>query len=122
MSNENDSSNLPYNKNVSYFLRERAMEVPSKLAVVGQKKGLLQAILSWSRRHESYTFLELEKRSNLYAQALLSLGIERGVKTLVFFKPGPDFACFIYALFKIGGIAIFIDPGMGIDALLKCIA
>ena len=71
--------------------------------------------------YESLTFKELEIRSNKFAQQLAKLGLKKGDKTLLFLKPSLDFSAITFALFKIGVVPVFIDPGMGRKNLLKCI-
>lgn len=78
------------------------------------------------KTHDHYeysqlTFKELETLSNKYAVALQKLGLKKGDKTLLFLRPGLDFPAMTFALFKLGVVPVFIDPGMGKKNLLKCI-
>ena len=67
------------------------------------------------------SFKELEIKASKFAQQLVKLGFNKGDKTLLFLKPSLDFHAMVFALFKVGIIPIFIDPGMGKKNLLKCI-
>lgn len=71
--------------------------------------------------YDSITFGELESLSNKYANGLLKIGFRRGIKTLLFVRPSLKFPALVFALFKIGVIPVFIDPGMGRKNLLAAI-
>jgi acyl-CoA synthetase (AMP-forming)/AMP-acid ligase II len=80
----------------------------------------------FSKRTKSYTytsltFKELDTLSNKFAIQLNKLGLKKGDKTLLFLKPSLDFSAMTFALFKLGVVPVFIDPGMGMKNLLKCI-
>jgi len=103
--------------NIAHRLSNRAKETPQKKAVV---------FPYWDKKnkkyhYESLSFKELEVRATKYAQGLKKLGLKKGDKTLLFLKPSLDFSAMTFALFKLGVIPIFIDPGMGRKNLLKCI-
>ncbi len=94
--------------NISEVLTENAINIPNKVAVIeGNQK--------------PFTFLELEKLSNSYANGLKSLGVKSGDKVLVFIKPSLDFPAVTFALFKLQAIPVLIDPGMGKKNLLNAI-
>lgn len=81
----------------------------------------------WDKKKNQYnyktlTFKELDLLSNRYATSLSNFGLKKGDKVLLFLKPCLDFSAMTFALFKMGLIPIFIDPGMGRKNLLKCIA
>ncbi|TDJ07891.1 MAG: hypothetical protein E2O68_03010, partial [Deltaproteobacteria bacterium] len=73
------------------------------------------------RGYNSLTFKELEELSNSYANGLRGLGLNKGDKALLFVKPCLDFSALTFALYKIGAVPIFIDPGMGKENLLNSI-
>jgi len=101
--------------NIAELLIEQAKLRPHQKAVIFPKRKADQYI------YEHLTFSDLNEVSNKYAKSFLELGIKKGTKTLVFLKPGPDFSSVTFALFKIGAVPIFIDPGMGKDNLLSSI-
>lgn len=103
--------------NIAEKLSLNAKTIPDKPAV-------LFPIRHKTHDHYEYTqltFKELEILSNKYAMALSKLGLKKGDKTLLFLKPSLDFPAMTFALFKLGVVPVFIDPGMGKDNLLKCI-
>jgi acyl-CoA synthetase (AMP-forming)/AMP-acid ligase II len=103
--------------NISTRLTSMAKITPDKKAVVfprfNKKKNRYD--------YTSLTFKELDILSNKFANQLTQLGLKKGDKTLLFLKPSLDFPVMTFALFKLGVVPVFIDPGMGIPNLLKCI-
>lgn len=94
--------------NIALRIRRQASILPDKKAVI--------------HGDSFYTFREFEERSNQMANYFQSIGISRGMRTLLFVKPCLDFSVITFALFKIGAIPVLIDPGMGIRNLLNSIA
>jgi acyl-CoA synthetase (AMP-forming)/AMP-acid ligase II len=72
-------------------------------------------------RYDSITFGELETLANKYANGLSEIGFRRGSKTLLFVRPSLQFPALVFALFKLGVVPVFIDPGMGRKNLLAAI-
>lgn len=105
--------------NIAELLRKTARANPDKPAVVLCKgPGSVSGREYTSTR---YTFRELDRDSDAAARGFLEAGIGRGVKTLVMLRPSfPFFSCF-FALFKVGAVPVFIDPGMGGSRLLECV-
>lgn len=93
--------------NIAERLSNNAQLFPDRIALVYKDTHL--------------TFRQLDTRSHQFAVQLLKLGFKKGDKSLLFLKPSLDFAPMVFALFRIGIIPVFIDPGMGKKNLLKCI-
>lgn len=72
--------------------------------------------------YQSYTYAQLDQQSNRIAAGLESIGIGRGVRTVLMVKPSLDFFALTFALFKVGAVPVLIDPGMGIKNLKGCLA
>lgn len=86
------------------------------------KKSIVNPIKSKSGfRYEHYTFSELENRINQIANRLDRLGVRAGHKVLFFVKPNLDFCAITFALFRMGAVVVFIDPGMKREYFLTCI-
>ncbi|MGZ3788553.1 MAG: fatty acid CoA ligase family protein [Bacteriovorax sp.] len=103
--------------NIASRLTMNAKTFPDKRAVVFPK---------WNKKKQAYdyfhlTFKELEILSNKFAVQLSKLGLKKGDRTLLFLRPSLDFSAMTFALFKLGVVPVFIDPGMGRENLLKCI-
>lgn len=72
-------------------------------------------------RYRQVTFRELDDDSNLLADGLLALGVQRGMRLALLVRPGIDFISLVFALFKAGAVTVLIDPGMGRRSLLRCL-
>jgi acyl-CoA synthetase (AMP-forming)/AMP-acid ligase II len=103
--------------NIAARLSENARLFPEKKAVVFPK------LNAKTKKYEytHLTFKELDVRSNKFAISLQMMGLKKGDKTLLFLRPSLDFSAMTFALFKLGVIPVFIDPGMGRKSLLQCI-
>lgn len=95
--------------NIAHRIREVSKKFPEKTAVIHPAKS------------HSITFREFEERSNQLANRFARLGITPGMRTLLFVKPCTDFTVITFALFKLGAVPVLIDPGMGLENLLKSI-
>lgn len=72
--------------------------------------------------YSEYSFRHLDQESNRMAFALDSVGISRGVRTVLMVTPGFEFFALTFALFKVGAVPVFVDPGMGIKNLKTCLS
>ncbi len=72
--------------------------------------------------YQTYSYAELDQQSNRIAAGLESIGIDRGVRTVLMVKTSLDFFALTFALFKVGAVPILIDPGMGVKNLKVCLA
>ena len=107
-----------FDANIAWTLTQRAASDPSLAAVhqPGSGKDPL------SRVYQTLSFQGLEEYSNKLANALLDCGIKPGTRAVLMVKPSFEFFGLTFAVFKAGIIPVFIDPGMGIKGLGKCIA
>ena len=103
--------------NIANLLRRHALETPEKPAVTlcsgPGENGRFSARV--------HTFAELERDSDAAARGFFRAGIGRGTKTLVMLRPSFSFFSCFFALFKVGAVPVFIDPGMGGRRLLECV-
>ncbi|MCM8531829.1 MAG: fatty acid CoA ligase family protein [Lentisphaeraceae bacterium] len=104
--------------NVADYLETQATRQPCQRAViepVGRDK-------KTGRNHYSHvTFSQLLDVTNRYAWALDGEGVTFGDRVLVGLKPGINLVAVTFALYKLGAVPVFIDPGMGKTGLLACI-
>ncbi len=102
--------------NISHWLRQNSVQYPYKRAVVypASRDGYGRVLYS------QMTFAQLETESDYLAYGLRDVGVKRGVRTILMLRPGMDFFCTIFALFKIGAVPVVVDPGMGIKRMLSC--
>ena len=73
-------------------------------------------------KYQQHSFAQLNKESDRIAIALESIGIKKGMRTALMVKPGLEFFAITFALFKVGAVPVFIDPGMGLKNLKVCLA
>ena len=107
--------------NVSEYISHQAEMQPGKKAIVELKKGSFFNIKSSSKVQSACSFDELEKKINIACQAFIKASLKKGDKVLVFIPPSIELISTTFALFKMGAIPIFIDPGMGKENLLDCV-
>ena len=86
----------------------------------GEKKAFIWPV-DGGEKYSHLTFNDIEKQSNVYANAIAKAGIKKNMKTIVMAKPGPDFYILMAAIFKIGAVPVFVDPGMGLTRMLHCL-
>lgn len=71
--------------------------------------------------YDVMTYAEADRESNRIAHGLEKIGIKKGMHTVIMVTPGKEFFCLLAGMFKLGAIPVFIDPGMGVRNLKKCI-
>ena len=103
-------------KNLADFIPEIADSFAEKDAILFPKKMDSNGI-----SYESLNFRELNFEIQAYARGLKRIGIKKGMRVSFMVKPSLEFLPLTYALFKIGAVPVFIDPGMGKKNLLRCI-
>ena len=107
----------PDHINVAAFLADLARSQPEALAVAvsdGRNP-------DGSARYAELTALELHRRSDRIAHALVGVGIGSGVRTVLMVEPSLDFFSLTFAMLKVGAIPVMVDPGMGIKNLGDCL-
>ena len=107
----------PSPANIAAHLPARAAERPQSLAVV-QPRGR-DRLGRFRYRH--FTFRELDAETDRLAAGLESVGIGRGVRTVLMTPPSLEFYALTFALFKAGAVVVLIDPGMGVKNLGVCL-
>jgi acyl-CoA synthetase (AMP-forming)/AMP-acid ligase II len=96
--------------NISGPLSEMARLQPDMPAII------------FPHKNSSMTFRELEQESNQIAKGLGRIGIWRGMKTALLVPPSPELFSLTFALFKVGAVPVFIDPGIGARNMKGCLA
>lgn len=97
--------------NVAHLLSERVQADPEGRCLIYSQNGIDRVL----------TFREVETQCDEYAHGLRTFGLRPGDKVLLMERPGPIFVALTWALFKLGCVPVFLDPGMGLKPLLKCI-
>ncbi len=73
-------------------------------------------------RYERLTFTDLRRNVDGYAHGLARVGVTRGMRTVLFVKPGADFFALVFAMFKVGAVPVLIDPGIGRQQMRACLS
>ena len=107
---DNDSQNALYQA-----FCDTAAERGDNLAVI--EPSFLVDELKFSQ----LSYLQLKNLVNKYQRGLSELGLKAGDKVLMLVSPGNEFVALSYAVMGRGAIPVFLDPGMGLKKLLKCI-
>jgi acyl-CoA synthetase (AMP-forming)/AMP-acid ligase II len=103
--------------NIAQRLQHTASRMPYKRAVVCPSGRDRQGRIAYAH----LTFEQLNRESDTLARGLDQVGIIRGTRTVLMVKPGIDFFVLIFALFKVGAVPVVVDPGMGIQRMLRCL-
>src|SRR5437870_5681776 len=96
--------------NIASYLTLIAERQPDGLALVVPQGRVVRA-----------TYRQLDEESDRLARGLTSIGIGRGVRTVLMVQPGLDFFALTFALFKAGAVPVMIDPGIGVKNLGQCL-
>ncbi len=97
--------------NIALHLTDMAARRPDAVAIV----------CPWGGRGGRLTYRQLDERSSRLARALDSIGISRGVRTVLMVPPGLDLFAIAFALFKAGAVPVLVDPGIGLKQLKSCL-
>lgn len=103
--------NTKTNYNIAQTLSDVAAKMPDETALISKK---IFGYQTWS-------FRDLNGIADAYAHGLVDNGVRKGDRVILMVGPSMEFVCLAFALFKIGAVAILIDPGMGYKNLLHCI-
>ncbi len=106
--------------NIASALIERADSQPDALALAIPKKNSLDK--NGITSYRKITFKELAFEIGCVGRGLLAAGFEQGDRVLAMVPPGFDFFVLGFSMLQTGIVPVFIDPGIGIKNLTKCIA
>lgn len=104
--------------NIAQSLKQSAENYPFKRAVVYPASRDKTGRVLYSQ----LTFRQLDQQSDELAASLDSIGLGRGMRTILMVTPGMEFFLTVFAMFKVGAVPVVVDPGMGIDRMLQCLA
>ncbi|MCB0317479.1 MAG: alpha/beta fold hydrolase [Bdellovibrionales bacterium] len=82
---------------------------------------MVPSYLGGSVRYQHLRYKEFSELVHKYQRGLVELGLRSGDKVLMLVKPGVDFLALSYAVLGRGAVPAFLDPGMGIDNIEKCV-
>jgi acyl-CoA synthetase (AMP-forming)/AMP-acid ligase II len=108
----------PSRENVAALLHDTAVRDPDGMAVAEP----LGRDWHGRQRYRQITFRELERDSDVIAGGLRALGAHAAMRIALLVRPSIDFIALVFALFKAGLVVVLIDPGMGKQNLVRCLA
>ncbi len=73
-----------------------------------------------SPRYDAIDFGALAARITAYEHGLASAGLRAAERVIMLVTPGADFLALSYAVMGRGAVPVFIDPGMGVEAVVAC--
>jgi acyl-CoA synthetase (AMP-forming)/AMP-acid ligase II len=96
--------------NIAEILLRRASELGDNAAIVDAR----------GKRDRSYSFRELESATANVANELASAGLKPGDGVLLLHPVAAELYLVLIALFRLGGVAIFLDPSAGREHVERC--
>ncbi|MFV0444282.1 MAG: fatty acid CoA ligase family protein [Planctomycetaceae bacterium] len=103
--------------NIAERLRTAARQWPDRLAVVAPAGRNPDG----SYRYREWTFQELDVESDRLAAGLQGMGVQPGMRLVLFVRFSWEFIALTFAVFKTGAVVVLIDPGMGRTNIFDCL-
>lgn len=97
------------------------VNISRPLTVMAQLQPDTAAII-FPQEQRTLTFRELDQESTRVARGLGRIGIFRGMRVALLVPPSPELFAITFALFKVGAVPVFIDPGIGARNMKGCLA
>ena len=96
--------------NIAEILQKQSLQRPEQVAIIDGVLG-----------HERKTsFKQLNTQSAQFSAQLKSYGLEQGDTVLIFQPISVELYVILIGLFRLGLIAMFVDPSTGLDHLERC--
>ena len=96
--------------NIASVLQQQAESRASQTAIIDGKIG----------QERRTTYLQINSQSARLAALLKSYGLQQGDTVLIFQPISAELYIILVALFRLGMIAMFVDPSMGLTHLEQC--
>lgn len=110
-------SNMSARQNIADRLTQTARRVPHQRAVVFPSGTDANGRTAYTH----LTFAQLDDESRRLAAGMRRMGIEPGMRLVLFVRPSLEFISLTFALFKAGAVIVLIDPGMGMKHVFHCL-
>ncbi|MBX3433694.1 MAG: AMP-binding protein [Pirellulales bacterium] len=104
--------------NVADRLTRIAALLPEGVAVACPGRG----DVAGRREYATCTFRELDADATALARGLVDMGVTPGMRLVLLVRPGIEFVKLVFSLLRSGATMVLIDPGMGRNHLLECLA
>ncbi|MGZ3770200.1 MAG: alpha/beta fold hydrolase [Bdellovibrio sp.] len=98
--------------NITQYMEKHLREFPDRVALTWANREALQ---KWNGdpktaiAHDKITFSQFASRINSFARGLLDIGIQKGDRVIIFLPMSLDMYTAMFAVQKIGAIAVFLD-------------
>lgn len=103
--------------NIARHLTAYAAAQPAQVALKvprGRRDGRIDYL--------ALSYAELSAEVAAWRERLAAQGVRPGDRTLVMVRQGLPLIAVVFALFELGALPVVIDPGMGRQAFLRCVA
>jgi len=109
-------------KNARLFAEQDALIIPcfDKGGLVSRFIGL-QSASEDTLTYRHVSFASLFSLVNKYQRGMTELGLRAGDRVLMLVPPGVDFLACAYAVMGRGALPVLVDPGIGLENMLKCV-
>ena len=111
----------PGSVHVIYDQVMRIAEAAPHLSAVITPRWVRDPINGSALHYAHTTYGDLAKLVNQYQRGLGDLGLVPGDRVLMLVTPGADFLALSVAVMGRGATPVFVDPGMGLERLSRCI-
>ncbi len=107
-----------FRTNVADRLAQIAAQMPDAVAVACPGRGDVAGQNSYS----TCTFRELDDDATALARGMVDKGVSPGTRLALLVPPSIEFVKLVFALLRSGATTILVDPGMGREHLVNCLA
>lgn len=97
--------------NIAHLLSEQALKRGDEPAIIDVRGG----------RDRIMSFRELEAASARFAERISHAGMGAGDSALILYPMSAELYAFLIALFRIGAVAMFLDPSAGCEFIERCL-
>ena len=98
-----------------------AAQEPQSTAVTQATFPLLYSLFPRKPLYQTLSFAAISTLVARYEQGLTASGLVARDRVVILMKPGADFLAMSYAVMGRGAVPVFIDPGIGIANIIKCV-
>ena len=102
--------------NIGFALQRVAAIQPDTTAIVE-----LTAFHGDSFSTATHSYQALEQRCDDYVKGFYDLGVRKGDRVAVLVPAGACVYALTFALFRLGAVVVFVDPGIGIKRMGRCL-
>lgn len=110
-----------------FFKMQASYNIANALREQARKHPYQQAVIFPASKHHNRTcytqlnYQQLDTKSSFIASELASFGIEKNTRCVLMVPPSLEFFALTFALFKLGALPVFIDPGLGVRKIGSCL-